>query len=214
MQDVQSQLLSYIVSNVQKEFFQEFQEQILIKYGVAENFLSENIKHTPKARLRPQLRRYLIDEAMAEIGGQVMFTKPRGEHYLTYEENGIVVSHVEVVAGTKVRNAVHRKLLSLSNEALEPLQYDLFNTKLVESQTKLHIVVMVIHPTVKESSQMTPQDILVVVPFSNWKDYHALLSINELLESYESEEIYESDMAWPTLKIALDEEESKTSNGE
>ncbi len=214
MEDVQSQLLSYIVSNVQKDFFQSFQEQILIRYGVTESFLDDNIQHTPKNRLRSQMRRYLIDEAMAQVGGEVNFTKPRGEHYLTYQENDIVVSHVEVTAGAQVRDAVHRKLLSLGNKALEPLQFDLFNTQLVDKQTKLHIVVMVIHPTAKEAVQVTPQDILVVVPFSNWKDYHALLSINELLESYESEDIYESDMAWPTLKVALDEQESKTSNGE
>ncbi|EGR4408045.1 hypothetical protein DDN06_00990 [Vibrio cholerae] len=214
MEDVQQQLLSYVVSNVKKEFFQSFQEQILIKYGVTESFLDENIVLTPKGRLRSQMRRYLIDEAMATVGGEVNFTKPRGEHYLTYEENGIVVSHVEIVAGNKVRDAVHRKVLSLGNKALEPLQFDLFNTQLVDTKTKLHIVVMVIHPTAKDNAQVSPQDILVVIPFSNWKDYHALLSINELLESYNSEDMHDSDMAWPTLKIALEEQENKRSNGE
>lgn len=214
MEDVQQQLLSYIVSNVKKEFFQSFQEQILIKYGVTESFLEENIVLTPKGRLRSQMRRYLIDEAMAAVGGEVNFTKPRGEHYLTYEENDILVSHVEIVAGNKVRDAVHRKVLSLGNKALEPLQFDLFNTQLVDAKTKLHIVVMVIHPTAKDNVQVSPQDILVVIPFSNWKDYHALLSMNELLESYNSEDMHDSDMAWPTLKIALEEQENKRSNGE
>lgn len=214
MEDIRAKLLSFIVGNVDKDFFQSFQEQILIKYGVTENFLEENIRHTPKGRLRSQMRRYLIDDAMAEVGGEVNFTNPRGEHYLTYQENDILVSHVEVTAGAKVRDAVHRKLLSLGNKALEPLQFDLFNTHLVDKKTKLHVVVMVIHPTASENAHMTPQDILVVVPFSNWKDYHALLSINELLSSYDSEEMHESDMAWPTLKVALEEQENKTSNGE
>ncbi|MDW3050515.1 hypothetical protein [Vibrio sp. 1408] len=214
MEDVRGKLLSFIVSNVEKCFFQSFEEQILIKYGVTENFLEENIKHTPKGRLRSQMRRYLIDDAMAEVGGEVNFTKPRGEHYLTYQENDIVVSHVEITAGAKVRDAVHRKLLSIGNKVLEPLQFDLFNTQLVDKKTKLHVVVMVIHPPTNEDVQISPQDILVVVPFSNWKDYHALLSINELLNSYDSEEMHESDMAWPTLKIALEEQENKTSNGE
>lgn len=215
MDDLQKKLYSYIVGNIEKEIFQDLEAQILIKYGVTENFLEENLLLSPKPRLRSQMRRYLIDEAFTAVNGQINYTIPKGEHYVSIETNNIILTHIEVnSSGAKVRDAAHRKLLSMGNKALEPLQLDFFDSKQLELEQKLHIVVMIVHPKIKDEQQSSPQEIFVAVPFSNWKDYHALLHFNELLEMYNSEEMYESDLAWPTLKVALEQFENKTSNGE
>ncbi|CAG19737.1 hypothetical protein PBPRA1326 [Photobacterium profundum SS9] len=118
--NVQEKLYSFIVTNLPKEPLELLAQNIILKYGVVENFLEEELVVTPKARLRPQMRRYLIDEAFCTFGGEVCHTAPRGEHYIVNQFGDITLSHVEVPHGSKVRDATHRKLLSMNNALLEP----------------------------------------------------------------------------------------------
>jgi hypothetical protein len=214
MSDIQNQLMGYIVKNVDKSFFSSIKEKIYIGYGITENFLKENLKLAPKARLRPQMNRYMTDEALAEAGAELRHTKPRGEHYLVLDTGTIAISHLAVKEGTKKRGAVHRLLLSMGNKVLEPFQPDMFDPTVEDIRDKLHVVIFVIQPNSHSNLQGVPEDLYVAVPFSNWSGYHAWLSIDEMLNMYESEEILESDGAWPTLKISLRERESKQGNSE
>lgn len=212
MSDIQTQLMGYIVKNVEKSFFDSIRDRIYIRYGIAEDFLTEHFQLTPKGRLRPQMCRYLTDEALAEVGGELRYTNPRGEHYLVVDTGNIVISHLAVKDGKAQKDAAHRKLLSMGNKMLEPFQPDMFNSEMEDLREKLHVVVFVVQPNSTSNQQGVPEGIYIAVPFSNWTDYHAWLSIDEMLSMYESEEVLESDGAWPTLKIALRDREGKQGN--
>ncbi|MBE4575515.1 hypothetical protein BOO36_17065 [Vibrio navarrensis] len=214
MSDIQTQLMGYIVKNVEKSFFNGIRDKIYIQYGIAEDFLTEHFQLTPKGRLRPQMCRYLTDEALAEVGGELRYTNPRGEHYLVADTGSVVISHLAVKDGKTQKEAVHRKLLSLGNKILEPFQPDMFKSDIEDLREKLHVVIYVIQPNSASKQQGVPEGIFIAVPFSDWTDYHAWLSIDEMLSMYESEEILESDGAWPKLKIALRDRESKQGNSE
>ncbi|MFM2478561.1 hypothetical protein [Celerinatantimonas sp. MCCC 1A17872] len=214
MASVNAQLMGFIAKNIECSFFERIREQIYIRYGIAENFLTEQITHTPKGRLRPQMLRYLTDEVLAEVGGEVRQTRPLGEHYLVSEHENIVISHVAVKANGRVRAAAHRKLLAMGNTILEPYTPDMFRDDNEDIRGKLHVVIIVSQPESQAAQQGVPQGIFIAVPFSDWSGYHAWLSIDEMIEQYQSEDVQEADTAWPVLKIALQEQEHKQGNGE
>jgi len=212
MSDINTQLMGYIVKNVEQSFFTNIRDKIYIKYGISEDFLQENFLMTPQGRLRPQIQRYMTDEALAEVGGDLRHTNPKGEHYVVFDSGNIAVSHLAIKDGKKQRGAAHRKILSLSNTILEPFQPDMFNPDLKDIRENLHVVILVVQPTSNSVQQGVPEGIYIVVPFSNWTGYHAWLPIDEMLSMYDLEEILELDGAWPTLKISLREEENKQGN--
>ena len=192
---------------------EKLEQQILLKYGAVESFVQEQFVHTPKGRVRPQIRRYILDEAVATVGGAVHQTTPRGEHYITLDSGDIVLSHVETASGKNVRRVAHRKALSKHNALLEPVQPDFFDEKPVQISGKLNVVIVVVHPEARLSEQTVPEAIMVSVPYSSWLGYHLWIPLSEFLAMYHEEHQYEEDIAWPTLRIALEGEEESTKSG-
>ncbi|RJX68644.1 hypothetical protein DZ860_16760 [Vibrio sinensis] len=214
-QTLTDKLSAFLRMHLTRDTLEDLEKNIISRYGDVDSYIKNNFTHIPKQRLRQQMRRYNIDEALCMSGGIVCNTYPRGENYIVIDLDNVKVSHVEVAHNKRIRDAAHRKLLSQLNTILEPIQIDLFDAdKKTNFDSKLHAVIVVAHPAASESSQSTPNDIFITIPFSNWRGFHLFVPISEFILGYMNEEHHQPvfDMAWPTLLVEIKDEEAKQSN--
>lgn len=212
-ESLKSRLIRYITANVDRRLFLSIDDAIRTAYAKAQSRVVEDFKHTNPARPRAQLRRYMIDDAMAGVLAEgapsVLQTIPKGEQYVVVCSGNVTLSHIEIHQNSWARPAKHRTLLAKKNAILEPVNFDLFEDVPPAIDDALHVVAVVLHPKPKDKIQSQPSEVLITVPYTNWADYHLEMPIRELLQQYElGSESEVADEAWPTLKDDLQKEEN------
>lgn len=212
IEDLKSRLVRYITSNVDRSLFLSMDDSIRAAYTKANARALEDYKNTNPARPRAQMRRYMIDDALAgalaEGSPFVLQTIPRGEHYVVVCSGNVTLSHIELHESAWARPAKHRSFLAQKNAILEPVTLDLFKATPPKLDDALHVVAVVLHPSPQAQNQYEPSEIFVTVPYTDWAGYHLEIPIRELLQKYELE--HDSslvDEAWPTLRGDLKKEE-------
>ncbi|OHY78742.1 hypothetical protein [Marinobacter sp. AC-23] len=208
MTKLQEQLLQYIAFHLDRELLLGVEDSVRSAYKAAHEDTERRIKHTPKSRYRSQVRRYLIDDALAALSSRfeskIIATEPRGEHYILLCSGNITLSHIELHASSKPRLAKHRKLMSLKNAVLEPQNYDFWMQPPPDLEDSLHVVATVIHPNPKDNEQHQPALLSLTVPYTDWSSNHLDVPLQEIYPFFQmGEESNQVDTAWPSLKIAL-----------
>lgn len=212
-EDLKSRLIRYITTNVDRALFLSMDDAIRIAYAKANTRAIEDFKYTSPARPRAQLRRYLIDDAIAGVlangSPSVLQTIPKGEQYVVVCSGNVTLSHVELHEKVWARPAKHRTMLAQKNAILEPVTYDLFKDVPPKLDDSLHVVAVVLHPNPQAKDQSEPGEIIVTVPHTDWSGYHLEIPLRDLLRKYEGkQERRMIDEAWPTLRDDLKKEES------
>lgn len=217
--DLESRIVRYIVSNVNRDLFLSIDEAVRLAYAKAHSRSVEDYKHTSRARPRAQSRRYMIDDALAGVMAQgnssVLDTVPKGEKYVVVCSGSITLSHIELHENKWARPAKHRTMLALKNAILEPVTPDMFKEPPPKLDDSLHVVAVVLHPDAKASNQSEPKELLITVPYTNWQGYHLEVPLRKILLEYENDDQgfnNSVDGAWPTLREDLIEIEKTTSN--
>ncbi|GAB1257633.1 hypothetical protein NBRC116494_21350 [Aurantivibrio plasticivorans] len=211
-ESLKSRLVRYITSNVDRSLFLSMDDSIRAAYAKANARALEDFKNTNPARPRAQMRRYMIDDALAgalaEGSPSVLQTVPKGEQYVVVCSGNVTLSHIELHENAWARPAKHRSFLAQKNAILEPVTFDLFKAAPPKLDDALHIVAVVLHPRPQAKNQSAPSEIFISVPYTDWAGYHLEIPIRELLQEYEVE--HDSsliDEAWPTLRDDLQKEE-------
>lgn len=210
---LKSRLVRYITANVDRSLFLSMEDAIRTAYAKAHARALEDFKNTSPARPRSQLRRYMIDDALAGVLAEgspsVLDTVPKGEQYVVVCSGNVTLSHIELHENTWARPAKHRILLAKKNAILEPVNLDLFKEPPPKLDDSLHVVAVVLHPHPRAKAQAEPSELLITVPYTNWAGYHLDIPIRELLQAYETEhEPALIDEAWPTLRDDLQKVEN------
>lgn len=208
-----SRLVRYITANVDRSLFLSMDDSIRTAYSKANLRTQEDFKNTNPSRPRAQLRRYLIDDALAgalaEGQPSVLQTVPKGEQYVVVCSGNVTISHIELHENAWVRPAKHRRFLAKRNAILEPVTLDLFEKSPPRLDEALHVVAVVIHPQPKAKNQSEPSEIFISVPYTDWTGFHLEIPIRELLQNYETDHNSNLvDEAWPTLRDDLRKEEN------
>jgi len=209
---LKARLVRYITSNVDRSLFLSMDEAIRAAYAKANARARDDFKNTNPARPRAQLRRYLIDDALAgalaEGNPSVLQTIPKGEQYVVVCSGNVTISHIELHENVWARPAKHRSFLAQKNAILEPTTFDLFEAIPPKLDDALHVVTVVLHPSPQAPNQSEPSQILISVPHTDWSGYHLEVPIQELLKEYEVEpDSNLIDDAWPTLRDDLQKQE-------
>ena len=212
-QSLNDRLMQYIVANVDRGLLMSIEESIRLAYSKADNIVRNELKNTSRTRPRAQMRRYLIDDALAGSSARTSDTEPKGEKYIVIQAGNVTLSHIELHENKWARPAKHRTLLALGNAILEPETLDMFKEQPPKPEDTLHVVVVVLHPKSCADNQSEPSAILVSVPYTDWRGYHLEIPLELLLEKYGlenegKEEVV--DQAYPTLRADLLIEEDKT----
>lgn len=211
--NIKSNLTNFIVSQVDKSLLLSLDEAIRAAYSKANKRAKEDFKHIKHSRPRAQLRRYMIDDAfigaMQNFNPVEMTTVPLGENYVVLASGYITLSHIELHENKWARPAKHRAFLARRNSILEPVNLDFFKETPPSLAESLHIVAVVLHPNPKSKEQGRPKEILITVPYTNWKGYHLELPLRELLLKYNESTVQQEtiDSAWPKLKRNLKQRE-------
>ena len=214
MTEFQERVLKYIAFHLDRELLLAVEDAVRSAYKAAHEDTERRIKYTPKSRYRSQVRRYLIDEALAALQtrfqSKVFSTEPRGEHYILLCSGNITLSHIELHGSSKPRSAKHLKLLSLKNSVLEPQNFDFWKPTPPDPEDALHVVATVIHPDPKDSAQHQPALVSLTVPFTDWSGNHLDVPLEDVFPFFDMEEVGDQvDTAWPSLKIALRKAEGR-----
>lgn len=211
---LKSRLIAYIRANVDRDLFLSMDDAIRVAYSKANSRAIEDFRNTSPSRPRAQLRRYMIDDALAGVlakgSPSVLQTIPKGEQYVVICAGNVTLSHVELHARAWARPAKHRTMLAKKNAILEPINFDLFGVAPPDFKNALHVVAVVLHPDAKEKNQSQPEEILITVPYTTWAGYHLEIPLRELLQAYENvsqDSEVVTDEAWPTLRDDLQKEE-------
>lgn len=209
---LKSRLVRYITSNVDRSLFLSMDDSIRAAYAKANTRSLEDFKNTNPARPRAQMRRYMIDDALAgalaEGNPSVIQTIPKGEQYVVVCSGNVTLSHIELHENKWARPAKHRSFLAQKNAILEPVTLDLFEAAPPKLDDALHVVAVVLHPHPQAKNQSEPSEIFISVPYTDWSGYHLEVPIRKLLQEYEVEhDLSLIDEAWPTLRDDLQKEE-------
>jgi len=215
---LKARLLRYITAHMDKDLLFSMDEAIRAAYREADAFSRARFSLTGPARPRGQLRRYLIDESLANIwttgSPSIEKTVPKGEHYVVLCSGNITMSHIELHENKRARPARHRELMVLRNAILEPVNLELFQETAPDLRDSLHVVALVVHPNTKFENQAEPSEIFITVPYTDWSDYHLSVPLNTVLEYYDEQpQPYLVDEAWPTLRTDIQKEESSNNSG-
>lgn len=210
---LKNRLMSFIIHNLGKDVLLALDENIRNAYEQAHNDAKKLVNINP-SRMRAQNRRYYVDNAVAgihtSVKAKICSTEPKGEMYVLLKSGKITLSHIELHKDSTARDAKHRKLLAKKNIILEKPQYDLFKQAPPVLDDALHIVIVVIHPEKQNINQDKPLSILVTVPHTTWDGYHLEISLANMLQKYNTEELEVSSMvdgAWPKLREDLRKKE-------
>lgn len=214
---IQDKICHYIASKLPEDILRDVHEGIVIEFGFIEDYL-QRISSRLKSRLRPQMQRYSTDTVMEAQKDRatvhVYQTTPKGESYVVLEQPGLTVSHIELKEGDVPRPAAHRDKMAGKNSFLQP---DLFRS--ADDIDSLHIALVVVPPLPGEPVQSAPKNILISVPYSDFRSFHLQISIEQFYEFYEMRKADNPpmvDAAWPALKedILQVESQDKTSSSE
>lgn len=211
-----NKLIKFITQNISRDELISINDAIISGYYDAYVSSKELVQNSNPSRLRSYSRRYLIDDRLAGLktakSNSVCMTSPRGEQYTVLELGDISLSHIEVNHTKKIRNAVHRNILSSKNSSFETLNLDLFNQDGPEIKEidRMHLVAMVFHPNEIKHDQSKPSLVQLAVPYTDWKGFHLEIPISEMLEKYnETPNNNTKDLAWPKLKAEVVKREIK-----
>ncbi|MFG1498057.1 hypothetical protein ABMA57_15605 [Saccharospirillum sp. HFRX-1] len=215
---LQERIIRYITTNIDRSLFLSMDDSIRTAYAKANHRAEEDFKNTNPARPRAQLRRYMIDDALAgalsEGQPSVEQTVPKGEHYVVVCSGNVTLSHIELHENALARPALHRKLMARKNEILEPFTFDLFEAPPPRLDDALHVVAVVVHPRPTSEKQSEPSNILVSVPYTDWSGYHLEISMAEMLAKYEDDSSSDIiDSAWPMLRDDIKKAETDIKSG-
>lgn len=213
---LEDRLIKYITSHIDKSLILSIEDAVRAGYAKAHKRSSEDLVNINPSRLRAQQRRYFVDDALAGVlskdNASVLETCPKGEHYIVLCSGNITLSHIELHKDSFARPAKHRLMLSRRNAILEPVNLDFFKPTPPKIDDSLHVVAVVLHPAPTERNQSAPNDILITVPYTDWKGYHLKLSVNYFLQQYENHEgiMPKTDEAWPRLREDLIKKEKSS----
>ena len=208
-----ARLMNYITANVARDLFLSMEDAIRAAYAKANARALEDYRNINSARPRAQMRRYMIDDALAGALAKgtpsVLQSFPKGEHYVVICSGNVTLSHIELHQHKWARPAKHRLFLAKKNAILEPTTLDMFEPSRPDLQDSLHLVAVVLHPNIRNKNQSEPSAILISIPYSDWSGYHLELPLNEILIAYENSPGSDYvDEAWPTLRDDLRKAES------
>lgn len=217
--NLKDRLIRYITSNVGRDLFLSVDDAVRTAYAKAHQRAVEDCKNTSPNRLRSQQRRYFVDDALAGVLAEgspsVLDTVPKGEQYIVICAGNITLSHIELHQNQWARPARHRSMLAKKNAILEPVTFDFFEPPPPIMDDALHVVAVVLHPGVTSKDQSQPAEIVITVPYTDWLGYHLEIPLKELIKEYSQGDTaanLQTDLAWPTLRDDLQEEEKRASD--
>ena len=198
---IKEKLQAFINEQFPEPLIRVITDDIYAAFARSDEVSQQELQSLGHERLRAYMRRELCNDVLARHG-EVKSTNPKGEQYGFLQLNSMNMLVFCVDKGLAVRPAMYRKQLSEMNKVLSPVIPDLFDPQSELVRSSLHTCLMVVIPKGQGGNSRHPENILLTVPYSDYKGFHLVVPLDEWLKSY-GEQTADVNDPWPTFREEL-----------
>lgn len=214
--NTQEEILSYLRRKIPRNHFEDINNVVPVAFKKAHDS-GHDVIYIPKERKRAQDRYTYIQDGLAGLQqtwtSEVTSTNPKGEFYTLMTSGNVRLTAAIKPWKKALRPAKYRLNNSKLNQFLMSPQLELLDGSSFETSldNTLNVVLIPLAPP-RHMNQAAPLDIILAVPyFNSCSDYHVWCSLSKFLKGYEEEDQVGVDLAWPTIRKQMRQDEEADS---